>query len=149
MKTPFLPATALQIARDPGTGFLSARWQGPVPEVLLMRHYVVLLAEAHRLPGGHFWLLDLRGRNWPSPRFEHWFSHILAPRVTDALGHPVFVACVLDAGHATEANGPAAAASQRECATHDLYTYFFDGEDEARNWLRHQQEHYHYPVLPG
>jgi hypothetical protein len=66
-------------------------------------------------------------------------------RVGFAIGLPVFIACVLDPLHFEVAQGPGAAASQRACAAHDFYPYFFDNEADARAWLRDQQELDHVP----
>ncbi len=138
MPPPPPDSPAFRVALDTDQDILTAHWAGPVPDVLLMQHCTALLAAAHREGRRHYWLFDLRGRPWPGERFEHWFSRILAPRAAQELGHPIFVACVLDLGQGPAADSPAAQSSQRECTRHDVYTYYFDNEAAARAWLRHQ-----------
>lgn len=62
----------------------------------------------------------------------------MAPLVAHDVGHPVFVACVLDPGHHGVLDNSSTASSLRVCADYDLYPCFFDDEAGARAWLLHQ-----------
>lgn len=133
--------TRFSFAHDPATSCLRAHWAGPVAEAHLRTQYADLLAAASAHGNCCFWLLDLRQRNWSSPEFGRWFSDVFAPAAHAALHQSVFVACILSSAQRKPANTAAVHTSQRVCTAHGLYTFFFDDEANAREWLAHQQEH--------
>lgn len=138
MSTPATVPFSFTLSRDPVHHFVRGRWAGPRAEPLVFRHYAAILAESCHEPNCRFWLLDMRGSTWPSERFEHWFSRVMAPLVAHDVGHPLFVACVLDPDHLPAITTASSLLSQRVCADHDLYPCFFDDEAAARDWLLHQ-----------
>ena len=107
------------VKRDADTGVLTIRWNGPFPETLLFRHSAALLAEAEQAPPCYHWLLDMRGHAWPSERFEHWFSRILAPHAASRLRHSIFIACVLNPRQMETANGPTTPEAEKKTGTRE------------------------------
>jgi hypothetical protein len=137
--------SAFHIALDSANSLLAARWLAPVADEVEPTHFDRLLTEARNHGKCRFWLMDLRGRNWFSEQVGQWLGTTFAAQAAQSIGLPVFIACVLDPLHFEVAQGPGAAASQRACAAHDFYPYFFDNEADARAWLRDQQELDHVP----
>lgn len=140
---PLATATPLTftLAYDAAANNLLATWTGsPAPDTALHAHYAELLAAAQAHSGCRFWLLDRRQRAWHSPTFGHWFGHDFAARVEATLGRPTFIAYLLTpTQHQASADGPGGEATQRACAAHNVYPFFFGDELAALAWLRHQQ----------
>jgi hypothetical protein len=140
-----LPETAFHIALDTASQLLAAHWNAPVAEAELPSHFADLLTAARHHGKCRFWLLDLRGRHWFSTQVGQWLGTTFAAQAAQAIGLPIFIACVLDPLHHEVAKGPGAAASQRACAAHDFYPFFFSNEGDARSWLQDQQQLDHVP----
>lgn len=140
-----LPADAVfQFALDADSRLLTAHWSAHAPDVALHGHFKDLLAAAEH-SRCRFWLLDLRGRHWQGTQIGQWLSMTFAAQAAQVLGLPIFVACILDPMRREVVWSGQAAASQRACAAHDFYPYFFDNETDARSWLSDQQGLDHVP----
>ena len=128
-----------QLTYDDANSLLLGTWPGQVLDVELRHQYEELLVAAQRHGSCRYWLLDMRARNWHMPSFGRWFGADFAAAVHRALGQPVFIGYVLSPRHREAASTPRTQATQRGCATHNVYPYFFDSPDAALDWLRHQQ----------
>ena len=139
MSTVASSSASFSFAYHPTSQQLRGEWVGPVVDADMRRHYGELLAEARAHGNCRFWLLDLRRRNWHDLGFPAWYQEVLVPTLHAALGQPVFIAYVLDPVRRDVADNVCVQDTQRNCAAHDVYPYFFDNEADARAWLAYQQ----------
>jgi len=144
MKAPVLTESALQYAYEANHCLLTAQWEGAVPAAELPGQYAHLLEVARQHDNCRYWLLDVRGRQGQAAEADTWFAHGFAAEL-QSLGHPVFLAYVLDPSHYALASSADVAATKRACAKYDVYPYFFSNEADARAWLLHQQHLDHVP----
>lgn len=131
--------TAFTLTYDAATSRLLGHWPACVADHALRAQYADLLTAASAHGNCRFWLLDLRARDWHTPDFGRWYSEVFAPATHAALHQPVFIAYVLRSAHYAIANTPGVQATQRGCAAHGVYPFFFDSETAAHEWLAHQQ----------
>ncbi len=138
------PATADRLftcAYDAVRRQLLGCWHGPTTEAELYEHYAELMALAETHGNCRFWQLDMVARNWPAPAFGRWFGNEFAPLAHAALRGPLFMAYIVSPAHAAQAGITATQATQHNCATCDVYPFFFDNPTDAQEWLAHQQAH--------
>lgn len=130
-----------QVCYLPAERLLRGAWTTQTLDADIRDHYseLIALAQEHDC---RYWLLDMRQRNWHMPSFGQWFSTEFAPLVHAALGQPLFVAYILSPRHRAVAESMRIQACQRGCAQHDVYTYYFENEEAARDWLHYQQSLY-------
>ncbi len=141
MPKPVHSPNTFHLNYDPTTNRLLGKWPASVADTHLRTHYAYLLSKACEHGNCLFWLLDLRERNWHTPGFGRWFGTVFAQAAQAALHQPLFIAYVLSPTHQLISNTPGAQATQRDCAAHGVYPFFFDSEAAASEWLAHQQRH--------
>lgn len=129
---------------------LVGRWLHNPAESDLYPTYRQLLATAQTHGNCRYWLLDMRGRSWPSAAFARWFSGPLAGQVVHEMGAPVFIAYLVDESRRAVIESVATDATLRQAAQVEFYPYFFDNEAAARDWLLYYQAHPDQtpPILP-
>ena len=125
-------------AYEPAAGLLRGEWARPVPTAALPACYGQLLvaAEAHDC---RFWLMDMRRRNWHDAAFAEWFSTDFAQRASQAVGQPLFIACVVQPGQRPQVEGQCNEQLLRQITDYNVFPFYFTEEDQARAWLRDQQ----------
>jgi len=133
------PAHTFSLAYDARAQQLLACWRGHVTDNDLYAEYAELVASAEAHDYCRFWVLDIRARSWHSAAFRHWFSNEFAAAAHAALRRPLFLAYVVSPDQGRYINTPGVQTSQYNCLAYDLYTFFFDSEAAARDWLAHQQ----------
>lgn len=135
---PPTPVDAFSWAYEPAAGLLRAEWAGPVPSAALPACYGQLLvaAEAHDC---RFWLVDLRRRNWHDAAFAEWFSTDFAQRASQAVGQPLFMACVVQPGQRPQVEGQCNEQLLRQITAYNVFPFYFTEEGLARAWLRDQR----------
>jgi hypothetical protein len=130
---------AFAITYDSDLRQLHGRWAGPVAEADLYAHYAELVAAAETHGNCRFWLLDLRARNWHTPRFSRWYANEFSALVCAAVGQPLYIAYLVSPTHAAAANSLLTQVMQGNSAAHGLHPYYTDQEAAAREWLLHKQ----------
>lgn len=135
-----LPPDVLSITNEAEACLLVCRWRPDAPSENLGPVFEALLEEAKSAGNCRFWLFDMRERAWHPPVFEKWFSGLLAQRVVEALGKPVFLACVANEQNRADIESLAMQVRLRAHAEHEFYPYFFDDENAAREWLAYHRE---------
>lgn len=126
---------------DAEQDLLVGLWRHDLETDDLYSAYHQLLAAAKAHGNCRFWLLDMRQRSWHTAVFTKWFSELLAHRVVQEVGAPVFVAYVADEAHRADIESIATEAMLRQVAQIEFYPYFFSNEVAARDWLVYYQTH--------
>ncbi len=134
-----LPVPVFSLAYEPRTTVLRGAWAAPVPAAALPGYYTQLLAAAQAHGHCRFWLLDMRQRNWHDDDFGRWFSEQFMPRAAAALGHPLFLALVVQPGQRPHVEGSRTEQLLRRAARHNVFPFYFESEADARAWLYDQQ----------
>jgi hypothetical protein len=135
---PLSPIDSFSWAYEPHARILRGEWAGPVPTAELPACYGQLLAAA----GAHncrFWLLDMRRRNWHDVAFAYWFSTAFAAQVSQVVGQPLFIACVVLPGQRPQVEGRGNEQLLRQITAYNIFPFYFADEQLARVWLRDQQ----------
>jgi hypothetical protein len=125
---------------DPQAGIIWARWMEPLDEQQLKETFLALLGAARAHEGCRFFLLDIRHRPVAGPAQLQWAQQVLHPQLSAALGEPVFLAFVIAPGQRPHIEHPNIDTYLRAATTTDIYPYYFETEEAALSWLRHQQE---------
>jgi len=133
-----LPPDVLSITIEAAECLLVCRWRPDAPSEDLAPVFESLLKTAQAANNCRFWLFDMRERAWHPPVFERWFAGLLAQRVVEVLGRPVFLACV--ANKQNRADIEHLATQVRAHAEHEFYPFFFEEEAAAREWLAYHRE---------
>lgn len=127
---------------------LRGSWPGPVPQTQLPACYEAMLTAAQAQGNCHFWLLDMRPRNWHSAEFAHWFVTEFAARAVAALGQPLFIAYVVAGEQQVPVESTATDTMLRQVASANCYPFYFRDEASALAWLHDQQAADH-PAASG
>jgi len=135
-----LPPDVLSIKNESEACLLVCRWRPDVPSENLAPVFDALLEAAKAAHNCRFWLFDMRERAWHQPVFEKWFEGLLAQRVVEVLGKPVFLACVATEQNRADIESLAMQVRLRSHAEHEFYPYFFNEETAAREWLAYHRE---------
>jgi hypothetical protein len=130
------------VSYDAAVQQVHAYWCGPVLDDDLYGHYAELMATAEAHGNCRFWLLDVQDRTTSSPTFGRWFGNEFAPLAHAVFGRPLFIAYAVSPAHRASITSPATQAMQHSCAAHDVYSFYFEGLEPAREWLAHQQAHH-------
>jgi hypothetical protein len=134
------PTDLLAITYEPAQRLLYGCWKKPVTETHLYAHYAELVAAAEAHGNCRFWLLDLRARNWHTPRFGRWYANEFAALASAAVGQPLYIAYLVGPSHTEAAGGLLTQVMQGNSAAHGLYPHYTQDEATARAWLRQQQQ---------
>jgi hypothetical protein len=126
---------------DAAHQFLIGNWSSGISDNDLYSAYERLLTAAKAHGNCRFWLLDIRLRGWHSATFAKWFGDLLAKRIVDELGSPVFVAYVAGEIHRADIESTTTQATLRQSAQAEFYPYFFDNKEAASEWLLYYQLH--------
>jgi hypothetical protein len=135
-----------QIVHEPGESILTARWLHTATNESARNDYGDLLAAARVHGRCRFWLIELRHRVRYSEDSYQWFAHTFAPHAVRSLGHPLFIAYVMEVQHYDYVHDPVIVRLQQLCTADDLHLAFFETRAAAVHWLQHQQE---YDPAPG
>ena len=135
---PLSPAEAFSWAYEKNNGLLRGEWAGPLPSAGLPACYGQLLvaAEAHDC---RFWLLDMQRRNWHDEDFARWFATSFAAQASQAVGQPLFMACVVSPEQRAQVEGRCNEQLLRQITAYNVFPFYFTDERLARTWLRDQQ----------
>ena len=147
---PVLPLSPLEVFSyqyEEATNLLQGEWAGPLSSEVLPACYGRLLAaaEAHSC---RFWLLDMQRRNWHSEAFARWFSAVFAAQASQAVGQPIFIACVVLAEQRAQVEGRCNEQLLRRITDHSVFPFYFTDARVARAWLRDQQDAETPPAAP-
>ena len=132
-------ADAFTVTYNPDLRQLHGRWAGPVTEADLYAHYAELVAAAEAHGNCRFWLLDLRARNWHTPRFSRWYANEFSALVCAAVGQPLYIAYLVGSAHADHANSLITQVMQGNSAAHGLHPFYTDQDAAAHEWLQNKQ----------
>lgn len=135
------PPDTLSIRYDAEQNLLVGYWHRDAEAKNLYPAFYQLLAAAKAHGNCRFWLLDMRQRSWHTAAFTEWFSELLAHKVVQEVGAPVFVAYVADEVHRADIESVATEATLRQIAQVEFYPYFFSNEAAAHDWLVYYQTH--------
>lgn len=136
----YVPAQGpLRVTHCPKDRLLHVRWTAPVDDPRLSSHFFDVLTAARNQSWCRFWLVDMRGCPWPRPAHWQWLGGPYARYAAQVLGHPLFVAFVLDPSHYQYVYAQPTKQALCTSANYDVYPYFFDNDADARDWLLHQQ----------
>ncbi len=124
---------------EPGSNILRGRWPGLVPLAQLPACYEAMLTAAQMQGNCHFWLLDMRPRNWHSAEFAHWFTTAFVARAVATLGQPLFIAYLVADEQQVPVESAATEDMLRQAATVNCYPFYFRNEAAALSWLHDQQ----------
>jgi hypothetical protein len=130
---------AFTFTYDPALRQLHGLWTSPVTEADLYAHYAELVAAAEAHGNCRFWLLDLRARNWHTPRFSRWYANEFSALVAAAVGQPLYIGYLVGPAHAAPAGSLLTQVMQGNSAAHGLHPYYTEQEAAAREWLLHKQ----------
>lgn len=144
---PLSPVEAFSCHYEEATQLLCGEWAGPVPSEALPACYGQLLAVA-QAHGCRFWLLDMQRRNWHSEAFARWFSAVFAAQASQAVGQPIFIACVVLAEQRAQVEGRCNEQLLRRITDHSVFPFYFTDARVARAWLRDQQDAETPPAAP-
>ena len=147
---PALPLSPLEVFSyqyEEATNLLQGEWAGPVPSEVLTACYGQLLAaaEAHNC---RFWLLHMQRRNWHDAAFAEWFSSVFAAQASQAVGQPIFIACVVLAEQRAQIEGRCNEQLLRQVTDYNVFPFYFTDERLARAWLHDQQAAEAPPAAP-
>lgn len=136
-----LPATVFSLTYDASQHLVVGHWLRDATDDDLHPSYQQLIDVAKAHTNCRFWLLDMRKRSWNSDTFAKWFGDLLSKRAVSELGSPVFVAYVADEEHRGHIESVATDVMLRQTAQVEFYPYFFNTEEDAREWLAYYQAH--------
>jgi len=144
---PLAPLHTFSWTYEPLAGLLRGEWAGPVPNDVLPACYGQLLvaAKAHDC---RFWLVNMQRRNWHDAAFAEWFSTVFAARASQAVGQPLFIACVVRPGQRPQVEGQCNEQLLRQITAYNVFPFYFTEERLARAWLRDQQAAEAPPAAP-
>lgn len=135
---PLSPAAAFSWVYEQATSLLCGEWAGPVlgEELYACYDQLLVVARAH---GCRFWLLDMHRRNWYDETFAQWFSTTFAAQASQAVGQPIFIACVVVPEQRAQVEGRCNEQLLCQIAEYNVFPFYFSEERLARAWLHDQQ----------
>jgi hypothetical protein len=136
---------SFHILHEPGESILTAHWPHTTNQSA-RSDYGDLLAAARVHGRCRFWLVDLRHQVRYSDDIYQWYMHTFAPHAVRSLGHPVFIAYIMQTQQDDYAYDPVIMSLKQICASYDLHLAFFETREAAVHWLQYQQE---YDPAPG